>query len=434
MKLEFDDPMEPFKRVFAQLLGPKELVDPVPSRQELEYRQDGDVRSFNTLSSGEREVVNIAFDFLLREPRDCIVFFDEPELHLHPELSYRLIQTLETIGERNQFVLSTHSPDIISSSLDRSVLFLTAPTVDSDGNRRNQAIPVVESDETNQALHLIGQSIGIVALGKRLVLVEGESASLDKQLYGSIVAGRFPSLVMVPSGGRHVIESFASVYESVLSRTIWGVEFFMLCDRDSSPPATAATTKAAGQQGRLRILSRYHLENYFLEEAVWAKAFDALEAEESWLRSSDEIRRQLLELARQLVSYATALTVASQLRLAIGNVDAMPKACHGKSESQVAALLVAKAATESRRVVKVLDPSAIEVLTKRVFGDLTTSIVNDTENWKSDIPGKPLVNMFAAKAGIQVGRAKNMYINADRTDGFGSFKEVEEIFAAFNAA
>lgn len=36
----------------------------------------------------------------------------------------------------------------------------------------------------NRALRLLGQSIGIVALGKRIVLIEGADSSLDKQTYG----------------------------------------------------------------------------------------------------------------------------------------------------------------------------------------------------------------------------------------------------------
>jgi predicted ATP-dependent endonuclease of OLD family len=66
--------------------------------------------------------VNIVFDFLLRNPSDCIVFFDEPELHLHPELSYKLLQTLSSIGKNNQFVFCTHSPEIITASIENSVV------------------------------------------------------------------------------------------------------------------------------------------------------------------------------------------------------------------------------------------------------------------------------------------------------------------------
>ena len=66
MQLEFEDPMGPFKEVFSTLLAPKSLADPLPSLQRLQYQQDGETYEFDTLSSGEREVINIAFDFLIR--------------------------------------------------------------------------------------------------------------------------------------------------------------------------------------------------------------------------------------------------------------------------------------------------------------------------------------------------------------------------------
>jgi len=258
MRLSFSDPMQPFKEVFSLLLAPKELADPSARRQRLEYQLDGETREFSTLSSGELEVANIAFDFLLRKPQDCMVFFDEPDLHLHPELTYRLLQTLQQIGQRNQFFLSTHSPDIISASLDRSVVFVSPPseTHEGDGEAPNQARVVSEADKTHQALKLLGQSIGIIALGKRIVLIEGAQSSTDKQTYGSIIKNRWPGLVLVPSGGKHLLESFSAVYDEVLSKSIWGVDFFMLCDGDSIPAASPEQTQAAEESGHLRVLPR----------------------------------------------------------------------------------------------------------------------------------------------------------------------------------
>lgn len=98
---KFPDPMIPFKSAFAQLLGPKQLLDPEIRNQQLEFTDGISNFPITALSSGEREVVNIVFDFILRGPSDCIVIFDEPELHLHPELSYKLIQTLRSVGKRN---------------------------------------------------------------------------------------------------------------------------------------------------------------------------------------------------------------------------------------------------------------------------------------------------------------------------------------------
>jgi ABC-type cobalamin/Fe3+-siderophores transport system ATPase subunit len=434
MNLGFEDPMKPFKDVFAQLLAPKELVDPQPRLQHLEYRQDESTYDFATLSSGEREVVNIAFDFLLRRPEDCVIFFDEPELHLHPELSYRLIQTLQTIGKNNQFVLSTHSPDVITASLDRSVIFL-APAQDLPrGGPMNQAIPVSEADETNQALRMLGQSIGIIALGKRLVLIEGTQSSLDKQTYGSITRGRYPGLVLVPSGGKHAIESFASVYDAILSRSIWGVEFFMLCDKDSAPPSALPEATTAATAGRLRVLSRYHLENYFLDEFVWAEAFKDLEGETSWLRSPEAIREAMRQVAMGLTSYAAALGIASKFRLSVGNVDLMPKECHGKTQAELEALVAAKAEAESIRVSTVLDRSVIQVEVGSYFSALAKSLDEDTEGWKSLIPGKPLLAQFSSRANIGSSRAKTMYINAAASSGRAPFEELFEIFANFERA
>lgn len=323
MNLNFTDPMLPFKAVFSQLLAPKQLVDPSARRQALEFSLDGQVLDITALSSGEREVVNVAFDFLLREPRDCMVFFDEPELHLHPELSHRLIQVLQGIGERNQFILSTHSPDVITASLDKSVIFLSPPRLDDNESPANQAISVSEDDETNQALKLLGHSIGIVALGRRIVLIEGEHSSLDKDVYGTITRGRYPQLVLVPSGGKHVVQSFETLQDAVLSKSIWGVEFFMLCDRDSAPTGQRAPEEAS--DGRLRVLIRYHLENYFLDEFTWARAFATLESADHWLRDPAAVRARLRDLAGRLASYATALAVTAQLRQQVGNVDVMPR-------------------------------------------------------------------------------------------------------------
>jgi predicted ATPase len=148
LEQEYPDPIEIFKHAFSQLLAPKVLLDPDPKSQQLSYSIDGTTFPISSLSSGEREVVNIVFDFLLRSPSDCIVVFDEPEIRLHPELSYKLLQTLRTLGRNNQFIFCTHSAEIITASLDNTVVFVSPPRADGS----NQAITVREDDDTNQAL------------------------------------------------------------------------------------------------------------------------------------------------------------------------------------------------------------------------------------------------------------------------------------------
>jgi len=426
LEQEYPDPIEVFKQAFSQLLSPKTLVDPDPKSQQLRYSINGEAFPISSLSSGEREVVNIVFDFLLRSPSDCIVLFDEPELHLHPELSYKLLQTLATVGKNNQFIFCTHSPDIITASLDNTVVFVSPPKPDGS----NQAIRVKEDDDTNQALKLLGQSIGIVALGKKLVLIEGAQSSLDKQTYGAILKGRFPDLVLVPAGGRSVVTSFAVLQRDILERTVWGVEFFMVCDRDAGPTGREASD--AAQSARLKFLSRYHLENYFLDEHVLASVFEDMEPEGSPLRSPVEIRATLRTIAGTLVSYASALTTSAYFREQVGNLSIMPKDCVGKTTNQLVAMLTEKAQSERERMEAALLTEEIEKYTRHVATAIEQSLHQDNDDWKAMVPGKQVLSLFARKANLDAGRLKTMYIKRSESRTPNPFQDVIDIFAKFN--
>lgn len=426
MTLDFPDPTLPFKEAFSQLVAPKKLLDADPKAQHLSYELEGKQFDINTLSSGEGEVVNVVFDFILRNPVHCIVFFDEPELHLHPELSYKLLQTLRTVGSSNQFIFCTHSPDIITAALDQSVVFISPPRPDNG----NQAIIVKEDDETNQALRLLGQSIGIVALGKRIVLIEGLNASLDKQVYGQILRTRHPGLVLVPSGGKDTIRSFSHLVSQVLDRTIWGVDFFMLCDRD----AAAADAVAAGNtrsQPRLRLLPRYHLENYFLDPALLAACFAGMEPEGSWLRCSEKIERRLLELATETIPYAVSLIVANEIRRRVGSVDIMPSGVVGQGLEALSALLRQGVEEERTRTQANLEPDVIVQRATEVYQELETAVAANNPHWKLRIPGRPIFNRFAAAANMDPGRLKLLYLSEAAKQDFAVFADILEIFRQF---
>lgn len=424
MPLNYPNPMEPFQQAFSQLLAPKELLHPDSRKQQLKYRLDGKEFNIDSLSSGEREVVNIVFDFLLRNPNDCIVMFDEPELHLHPELSYKLLQTLRTVGRNNQFIFCTHSADIITASLDQSVIFIAPPGT----AEQNQAIVVREDDETHEALKLLGQSVGIISLGRRIVLIEGLHTSLDKQVYGTILGSRFPNLVLVPVGGRSRLKSFSDLAGTVLQKTIWGVEFFMLCDRDAAP----ASTSIPASTDRLQILPRYHLENYFLDENIIAGMFEPMESEASWLRSPEQIRAGLKEIALGLLSYTAALIISSSYREAVGNLDIMPSDCHGKSAAELARLLLHAKNNEVARITSALDETEMQRSIERTFEQLTKSL-EDADTWKSVIPGKPLLHSFASKTQLSAGRFKLMYLKHAQSIQPSPFAEVIAIFQKFSA-
>lgn len=427
MALDFPDVMKPFKDAFWQLLAPKKMLEVNTRDQAIYYEAGGTRLNFESLSSGEKEVVNIVFDFLLRGPADCVVVFDEPELHLHPELSYKLLQTLSGIGNRNQFLFATHSPEIISASLENTVVFVTPPR-----GTDNQAIIVHRDDQTHNALQTLGQSIGVISLGKRIILIEGEEASLDKQTYGAILRNRFPEFVLVPAGGKDAIRSFADVRDNILNRTIWGVGFYLLCDRDAANVLGAKSVSNA-QSDRIKLLPRYHLENYFLDHEILARCFLAMEPDGSWLRQPDAIKSRLLEFARWTIPYAVALNVTAAMRERISNISVMPKgALESKTEDELINLMTAKLNGEQKRVSEGLDESFLRSLAKSEYERLTKSIDDGSDGWKRDLPGRIILHRFASAAGIQAGRLKQLYLAT--ADADTAFADIIAIFEQFRAS
>ncbi|SDA69843.1 Predicted ATP-binding protein involved in virulence [Butyrivibrio sp. INlla18] len=88
--------------------------------------------SFNTLSDGFAAVLDIAVDMMIRMEKYTggtfkydmpgIVLIDEIETHLHLELQKTVMKLLTTMFPNVQFVVSTHSPFILSS-VENAVIY-----------------------------------------------------------------------------------------------------------------------------------------------------------------------------------------------------------------------------------------------------------------------------------------------------------------------
>lgn len=428
MPIDPADPLQKFKEAFSLLLSPKELADIPISKPKIQYVESGQVLPIESLSSGEREVFTTVFDLLLHDPSDCIVFFDEPEMHLHPELSFRLLRTLKSVGERNQFIFCTHSPDIITESLNDSVIFIKPPVDDN-----NQALCVERDEEKATALSLLGQNLGVIALGRKIVLIEGREASLDRQTYGEIVGKEFPQYVLVPSGARQTILSFSKVVDDVLSKAIWGVHFFMICDWDSNLPQSVVEELVTKSSRRLAFLPRYHLENYFLDESIIFRIFERMEPEDSWLRDPKQIRERLKQIAKESLPYAINLWLGSSLRSEIGEVEVAVRGVDGMDLDDYTKHLEESILQEHKRIGTVLSTEAIRKAVEERWSMLVALMEEDKEEWKRLIPGRVICNKFANIAGIGPNRFKTMYINMAREVELTPFDEIIAIFQSFES-
>jgi predicted ATPase len=88
--------------------------------------------SFNTLSSGQAAIMNIYAELLLRVDAAAngnahmggVILIDEPENHLHASLQKKVLAFLVQSFPQFQFIVTTHSPFILTSLQDASILNL----------------------------------------------------------------------------------------------------------------------------------------------------------------------------------------------------------------------------------------------------------------------------------------------------------------------
>jgi predicted ATPase len=164
------DPLEKYQELFAELLPNKKLqpIDPASPR-EFQYSYEGTTLPFNNLSSGEQEVVKIVFDLARKDIRHSVVIIDEPELHLHPALAFKLVETLKTLGDNtNQFIFLTHSADLISTYYSTGDVYF----IDSIKSGENEAHRLSDLDNAHPEIaKMLGENLGLFAVGKRIVFV-----------------------------------------------------------------------------------------------------------------------------------------------------------------------------------------------------------------------------------------------------------------------
>ncbi|CAI8719437.1 AAA family ATPase [Pseudomonas serbica] len=128
-----DDWFESFKEALRDAFENREL-DLEFDRQALNFLiVDGDKKySFNALSSGQSAILSIYAELLLRVESAAtgskaisgVILIDEPENHLHASLQKKILAFLVKAFPQFQFIVTTHSPFIISSLQNTKILNL----------------------------------------------------------------------------------------------------------------------------------------------------------------------------------------------------------------------------------------------------------------------------------------------------------------------
>ncbi|XGX79777.1 hypothetical protein LQK93_02592 [Terrabacter sp. BE26] len=264
-----ESPLKEYNSLFEDLM-PGYSITTLPSEGAPTnlYVQipSGTIIPFSDLSSGEREVFFVLANFIRQNVSNAIITVDEPELHLHPELSRRLVRTMLDIKPGNQIWLATHNGEVFDEVGRDRTFYVSRRGGTSESIVRRAS----DASETETLLRdLFGYS-GYIGVARSLLFLEGEEASLDRRLFSRLFPAELAEVKLVPAGGVDSVTRLNSAVLQVIEGGIGWMTFYAIRDRDYLTDAEVANYNKH-PTGRLRVLERCHIENYLLVDEVITK-------------------------------------------------------------------------------------------------------------------------------------------------------------------
>ncbi len=192
--------------------------------------KDGLEIEIDTISSGEREIINFIFGLFLEKLDDGIVIIDEPELHLHPNWQKKLIQILkdETSNKNIQILFATHSSTFISYNILNNIYRIYKERGFSKCIRISELLQSNDNEFRKNLSVINATNNEKIFFSNNVILVEGITDEiLFKKIYESEI-GKIPDgLEFVSIGGKKNLNNFKNVLDKLQ------IHYFYIGDFDN---------------------------------------------------------------------------------------------------------------------------------------------------------------------------------------------------------
>lgn len=255
------------------------------------YFKKGNAKDFPyaNLSSGEKEVVDILLDLVIKtkEYRETIFCIDEPELHLNTAIQRKLLIEIEKmIPDSCQLWIATHSVGFLRALQEE--LKEKSQVLDFSEKDYFTGTHVIYPIKTtrknwqrifNTALEdltgLISPKRIIYCEGKERPGKNGEERGFDARVFNTIFAEKHHDTVFVSSGGNTELDQRSEIALVILTKVFSDIEVLVLKDRDMS--SGRQNTEKERQDylknnpSNHRVLKRWEIENYLFDKEVLKK-------------------------------------------------------------------------------------------------------------------------------------------------------------------
>lgn len=405
---EPSDPLLPYESLLNELFPHYKFADndeTVPSNLFVEI-PSGEVITFNDLSSGEKEVFFILSFFIRHNVENAIIVIDEPELHLHPELSRLLIRNMKSIRSGNQIWVATHNSEIIDEAGRDKVIYVAR---DLTTRKAKFIAGEHEQEAIAQLKDMFGFS-GYIGVAKNLVFLEGDNSSQDRKFYSTLFPGSSSNFKLIPSNSSDNLSRINSAILSIVEANLGWMNFFLIRDRDYLTDEMI-TKYQERSQGKIFVLSKHEIENYLINFDVFSLVLRDIFGIE---KSKIEVKKIFFNAALRISSDVVREMIAFRLNLTLSPQDfSIRKVLNGRPYFEVSEQQVSRKDEHGEIMSRKFNETAEQIrealaisLSAESVGRLIESCESEvktaleTDGWLSLFPGKELIETVSRELGI----------------------------------
>ena len=252
------------------------------------YFKKGNVKDFpySNLSSGEKEVIDIIMDLIVKtnDFDDTVFCIDEPELHLNTSIQRKLLVEIEKLIPANcQLWIATHSIGFLRALQEE--LKDAAQILDfseKDYFHGTNSIQPIKSTRKNWQ-RIFGTALedltGLIC-PKRIIYCEGKDIpghngaedGLDAKVFNNIFGETYQDTLFISSGGNTELDQRSEIGLAILTKVFHNIEILVLKDRDISSgrfnDENDRSIYLDNNPKNHRVLNRWEIENYLFDKEV----------------------------------------------------------------------------------------------------------------------------------------------------------------------
>jgi len=239
---------------------------------------------FKNLSSGEKEVIDMIIDLIVKVEKfnDTIFSIDEPDLHLNTSIQAKLLdEILNLIPKNSQLWIATHSlgfirkaTEIYRESNGKNAVILDFSEADFD--QKTEIKPLVPTAAVMRKLFMVAlEDLSSMVIPSKIYFCEGRSRydisqqSIQKMEFDAEVLKKIfydQDVIFISSGGKNGVQKAHQLLFKIIKEAGGLRGIYSIVDRDGI--TDEERNKKMNDEPTLKIWSRREIENYLFDKEI----------------------------------------------------------------------------------------------------------------------------------------------------------------------